>query len=350
MSRSKPFEIFHPGIIDGFLDTPIRLEHIEITMAALAKEVPDAVYDEKKARGWLEIPDGKVNRAYTPREKERIIDAEIRDVGLALTEDVLPRGDGRPEMAITFGSHGTGKTWLAYTLAGDTSVMVDIQEVQQHLGLYQDAMKRYGNEGILGAVTAQAYGHWAASYVGKKMVNDLLPDYDVIYSSTGTYDSVLSLYDRAEATGVSMPLHMIVAPEAVRTESARKRWEGPEALRAESTRKRWEGPEGDRMPMPRSQVIEQNQKFGRMIQPHFARAATASLYWRDEVDAAPQEIATARGGHVLPFRLTKEAQKAMSAEIRSYKPDFDWQKEIVQAHAAAHAKKTGGSSVRHYLL
>jgi hypothetical protein len=331
MKRTKPIEIIPFALSDSFLANPLRLSGIKQTMAALAKERPDATYDEKRVREWLEIPGGKDERLYTDDEKARLIEGAVPEVRFSLTSNIKLRPEGRnPRMDVVFGAPGTGKTTLAYTLAGNMAVTVDVKQVQKEIGLYQDAMRRYGNSGILGAVTANVYGHWGASYIGTRMIGDLLPEYDVVYSAASPYPVPANFYDMGKRTGVHIPLHMVFAPEAVR---------------AGSCRKRWEEPNGDNMPVPRLDVIEKNRNFMPMIRLHFETAAEGVLYWRDAVDAPAEQVATAEKGSVEILSHAKKAHKAMIEEIQRHKPDFDWQKDVVKAHALSNA---GRSSFRSY--
>jgi predicted ABC-type ATPase len=320
ISTRSSIHLIPEEVIEGFLRKPIRMEDVRADMDALAPEFPGEAFDEKKVRAWLEIPVGQTERPYRNDEIEAFRQDVVQAYYSLTSGFALRPADAEQRIVhLTFGSPGAGKTTFARSLGAP---VIDVNEVQKEIWLYEDAMANYGEDSVLGAVTAYQYGRWGANYVGNTLLNLIPEKYDIAYGTTATSNAALNLYDSAKASGLTVVTHMIVAPEDVRLEGVRKRCWG-------------EG--GDLLPIPLSHVEEKNKLFGPMVSKHFEAAgkvgAEIRMYYRGAVNAAPVEAARTDGEFVRLFN--GHAQQAMVEEIQRYHPAFNWGNDVLTTHRRA---------------
>lgn len=292
-----PF-IIAPKIVADSLNRPIALER-----------------EWKIAQG--QAPDGsEATLSYAPQEHD-LIHAEADRLYPLLSDHCTKPGTGSKRLILTAGAPGAGKTvllnqWVQARPADQRGIYIDPDEtILKAMIPYQEDLA--SGDPVLGTLSG-AYGKWraASNYIAGTLINRACADgYDIVYGTTATSPSIKTFYENAKAAGYETTTLIVAAPEDVRRDSVRIRYEL----------------ERDRF-TPVADVVAKGRMFYERLPLYFDLSDHFQLYWRDQVNLAPKCFAWGSQGRF--WIDDKGEMDFFEGDLAVEKTGLDWCKLVTR--------------------
>lgn len=290
--------LIDPSVVGAFLTKPYDL-----------KAVWDLVAGQAPAPACVAPPAGPL--FYTDSEKQYVLAETDRLYDSQRRTCAVPDNDSK-RLVLSAGGPGAGKTTLLEQLlaAGDPLlrglIFADPDErALKLMTAFIADIDTFGG-GAAGLALSYTKWRWASNYISGAVMNRACADgYGILHGTTATSPQTSILYDNAHREGYKATTILVAAPEDVRTESARRRFEEEQTRYTADT-----AIKGrmfyDRLPM----LLEKTDDF--------------RLYWRRAAQDAPVLAAEGRDGTVTV--LDAKALSEMEADCAGVAPDLIWEK------------------------
>lgn len=285
--------LIDPKIVNEFLDKPYNLKD---------------VWDRVAERGTNVVPVPDAADKFYSSDERLLVEAELDRLYKQLTQGCTAP-QVRKSFTLSAGAPGAGKsTLLEELLLKDASLQNAVfsdpdERALKLMGVYKDDIQNFGGD-ALGLALSYTKWRWASNYISNSIMNRACADqFNVLLGTTATGAAVKFLYDNAHREGYEVTTLIVTAPEDVRVESARRRFE------VEQTRFT-------------NDTAEKGHLFYERVPLYFERSNHFKLYWRDAVQGEAVLAATGQGGVVSVH--DQSALQSIEEDLQSVRPDLSW--------------------------
>jgi predicted ABC-type ATPase len=284
--------LIEPNIVEAFLTQPYNL-----------REAWQMVADAPN----LELPPGESH--YKAHEKALIRAEAVRLYDEQISGNVEPGLAVRKAFKLSAGAPGAGKTKLFEALLRDEPplrgfLFVDPDEgALKLMDVYHRDIQKFGG-GSVGLALSYTKWRGASNYLSNTMMNRGCDEgRSILLSTTATGPMVAALYTNANKAGYESETLIVCAPEDVRYESVRRRWEE----------------EGTRFT---NDAALKGELFYARLPTVMRLTDDFRLYWRGQVEGPPVMAASGKNGKITTH--DKNALRAIDSDSAKSKPGLSW--------------------------
>lgn len=235
------------------------------------------------------LPPPADEQIYDAAQRQHIRDEAVRLYDAQVARLGAPSGV-KKRFVLSAGAPGAGKTTLLEDLVKNDAKMkgllfVDPDERALKLmpSYYADMDKftQDFNSPLVGLALSYTKWRWGSNWISNTMMNRAADEgRDILLGTTATSPFMSVLYDNAHALGYASDTLIVCAPDAVRQESARRRFEDEGTRFTNDTR-------------------EKGVAFYERLPTLLAHTQQFNLYWRDDAGGAPVLAAFGKQGRVV---------------------------------------------------
>ena len=281
-----------PKVVNDFLDKPYNLKEVWNRVSGSNPDSTASYHGD----------------TYYNEAERRLIESELERLYAQLSQNCTVSGV-RKNFTLSAGAPGAGKSTLLEALllrdrTLQNAVFSDPDECALKLmHVYQEDIHKFGG-GPQGLALSYTKWRWASNYISNSIMNKAGADqFDVLLGTTATGAAVRFLYDNAHREGYEVTTLIVAAPENVRVESARRRFEEEQTRFTNDT-------------------AEKGKLFYERAPLYFERSDHFSLYWRDAVQGEPVLAAMGQNGAITIE--DREAVKSIERDLQSVRPELSW--------------------------
>ncbi len=251
----------------------------------------------------------KAGNSFYSKKEISLIKGELSRIYNQLTANCIPVPSNQEKhFVLSAGAPGAGKSRLLEDLIRQEAhlrnmVFCDPDErALKLMQMYKDDIIRFGG-GLNGLTLSYTKWRWASNYISGTIMNKANDNhYNILYGTTGTSPFISKIYDNAHNEGYKTTTIIVSAPDDVRIESTRKRFEVEQNRYIDDAR-------------------EKGQLFYERISTIFDKTDNFRLYWRDGVDKAPTLATYTKNGMI--YEINNVALSKIDDDI-SNNSDLSW--------------------------